>query len=131
MGLILDTNFVITAERDARRGVPGKAHAFLAAHPSDTFYLTFTIVGELACGQSASARRDWEQLCRPYPILPWTIEVSWHYGEIYRALAASGQLIGTNDLWIASAALANGHGVVTNNVDEFSRVPGLLVEAYG
>lgn len=43
MGLILDTNFVITAERDARRGVRGKAHAFLAAHPSEAFYLTFAL----------------------------------------------------------------------------------------
>lgn len=29
MGLILDTNFVITAERDAKRGVAGRAHEFL------------------------------------------------------------------------------------------------------
>lgn len=130
MGLILDTNFVITAELDARRGILGSAHAFLAAHPNETLYLTFTVAGELACGQSASARRDWERLCRPYPILPWTNEVSWHYGEIYRALAASGQLIGTNDLWIAAAALANGHGVVTHHAGEFRRVPGLLVKEF-
>ena len=130
MGLILDTNFVITAERDARRGVAGTAHAFLAAHPIETFYITFTIAGELACGQSAAARREWERLCRPYPILPWTKEVSWHYGETYRALAASGQLIGGNDLWIAATALAHGFGVVTHNIEEFRRVPGLVLEGF-
>ena len=130
MGLILDTNFVITAERDARRGVAGRAHAFLAGHASEAFHITFTIAGELACGQSAAARRDWERLCHPYPILPWTMEVAWHYGEIYRALAAKGQLIGGNDLWIAATALAHGFGIVTNNADEFRRVPGLTVETF-
>lgn len=128
MGLILDTNIIIAAERDARRGLRGRVDAFLAQRPRETFFITFTIAGELACGQSASARRDWEQLCRPYPVLPWTMDVSWQYGEIYRALAASGQLIGGNDLWIAATALSHGHGIVTNNYAEFSRVPGLSVE---
>ena len=58
------------------------------------------------------------------------MEVAWHYGEIYRTLAARGQLIGTNDLWIAATALANGFGLVTNNRDEFSRVEGLVVETF-
>ena len=130
MGLILDTNFVITAERDARRGVTGRAHAYHAAHASESFYITFTVAGELACGQSAAARRDWERLCRPYPILAWSKEVAWHYGETYRALAAKGQLIGGNDLWISATALAYGFGVVTNNTEEFRRVPGLVVEGF-
>jgi tRNA(fMet)-specific endonuclease VapC len=36
--------------------------------------------------------------------------------------------IGLNDLLIASIALANDLTVVTNNNDEFKRVPGLRVE---
>jgi predicted nucleic acid-binding protein len=88
------------------------------------------VAGEKACGQSASPKRDCERLCRPYPILPWSNDVSWQYGEIYRALAAKGQLIGSNDLWIAATALVHGMGVVTNHGDEFSRVPGLMVVGY-
>jgi tRNA(fMet)-specific endonuclease VapC len=130
VGLILDTNFVITAERDARRGLSGRAHAFLTAHPNETFYITFTVAGELACGQSTAVRRDWERLCRRYPILPWTKEIAWHYGEIYRDLAAKGELIGGNDLWIAATALAHSFGLVTSNIDEFRRVPGLVVERF-
>jgi tRNA(fMet)-specific endonuclease VapC len=130
MGLILDTNFVITAEREAARGVTGSADAFLARHLHETLFITFTVAGELACGQSASARRDWERLCRPYPILPWTREIAWHYGEIYRKLAAKGKLIGANDMWIAATAAFHGHAVVTNNVDEFRRVTGLRVLTY-
>jgi tRNA(fMet)-specific endonuclease VapC len=128
--LILDTNFVITAEREARIGTPGRVDAFLSQRSQEVFYITFTVAGELACGQSASARGDWEHLCRPYPILPWTTEISWRYGEIYRSLAATGKLIGTNDLWIAATAVAHGFTLVTNNKTEFSRVPGLFVETF-
>ena len=130
MGLILDTNFVIAAEREARRGLSQRTANFLAQRPHEKFFITFTVAGELACGQSASARRDWERLCRPYPVLPWTKEIAWHYGETYRALAANGQLIGANDMWIAATALAHGFGVVTNNADEFRRVPGLAVATF-
>ncbi len=130
MGLTLDTNFIITAEREARRGLAGRADQFLASRPNETLFITPTVAGELACGQSAARRADWERLCRPYPVLPWTKEVSWHYGEIYRVLAAQGQLIGTNDMWIAASALAHGMSVVTNNQEEFERVPGLVVITY-
>ncbi|MFN0079131.1 MAG: hypothetical protein ACKVY0_21930 [Prosthecobacter sp.] len=57
MGLILDTNFIITAEREARTGKRGKADVFLEAHQDESFYITFTIAGELACGDSAAARK--------------------------------------------------------------------------
>ena len=130
MGLILDTSFVVTAEREARRGVRGRADTFLTRRLGEAFFITFTVAGELACGESASARRDWERLCQSYPVLPWTMEISWHYGELYRTLSAGGHLIGTNDLWIAATALACGHGIVTGNLDEFRRVPGLVVETF-
>jgi len=130
MGLILDTNFIVTAERESKRGMTTMIDRFFAAYSSETFFITFTIAGELACGRSAAPKQDWEKLCRPYPILPWTNDVSWKYGEIYRLLAANGQLIGTNDLWIAATASVNGMGVVTNNVEEFKRVPGLAVLSY-
>jgi tRNA(fMet)-specific endonuclease VapC len=130
MGLILDTCFVVAVEREARRGQPGPAMAFLEKHPAETLAIPFTVAGELACGQSASARRAWELLCRPYPVLPWTKEIAWQYGEIYRALAARSELIGANDMWIAATALAQGLPVVTNNVSEFSRVPGLSVKSF-
>ena len=130
MGLILDTNFIIVAEREAKCGVTTTIDGFFASRAKESFYITFTVAGELACGQSASPKRAWERLCRPYPTLPWSSDISWQHGEIYRALAAKGQLIGANDMWIAATALVHGMGVVTNNVDEFSRVLGLTVVPY-
>ncbi len=127
MGLILDTSFVVTAEREARRGSPGVADAFLAAHAGETFVITFTVAGELTCGRSASDLRYWQRLCRPYRVLPWTMDAAWQYGEIYRQLQASGTPIGANDMWIAATALIHGMGVVTSNITEFQRVAGLTV----
>ena len=42
-------------------------------------------------------------------------------------LEAAGQPIGPHDLLIAATALRNGAALVTRNVAEFSRVPGLEV----
>jgi tRNA(fMet)-specific endonuclease VapC len=48
--------------------------------------------------------------------------------EVRVALEKIGQPIGHNDLLIAAHARALGLTLVTDNVREFSRVPGLLVE---
>jgi tRNA(fMet)-specific endonuclease VapC len=127
VGLILDTSFVVAAEREGRRGLNGAADAFLAVRAGETFAITFTVAGELACGKSASDLQYWRRLCRPYPVLPWTKDVAWKYGEIYRELQSTGRLIGANDMWIAATAIVNGMGVVTRNASEFQRVAGLAV----
>jgi len=43
-------------------------------------------------------------------------------------LEKHGQSIGNNDLWIAAHAVSAGLILVTNNMGEFARVPGLRVE---
>ena len=50
------------------------------------------------------------------------------YGYLRAHLERAGTPIGPNDLMIASIALARGLTLVTHNVAEFSRVPGLRVE---
>ena len=57
-----------------------------------------------------------------------TEEVAEHYARIRADLEKRGVTIGGNDLWIAATALAHGATLVTNNTDEFTRVPGLLIE---
>jgi predicted nucleic acid-binding protein len=42
-------------------------------------------------------------------------------------LAAAGQLIGDRDLLIAATALTHGYDLLTNNLRDFARVPGLRV----
>lgn len=128
--LILETTFLVDLERELARGEAGPAQAFLEGHADAGLHVTFTIAGELAAGIPQTDRAAWERLLSPFHVLPWTPEVGWHYGQLYRYLADQGLLIGTNDLWIAATAIAHALPLVTANDRHFSRVPGLDVRRY-
>jgi tRNA(fMet)-specific endonuclease VapC len=61
-------------------------------------------------------------------ILHFDNEAAAHTGMIRSELAKSGKPIGPYDYLIAGHARSRGLIVVTNNVREFERVPGLRVE---
>ena len=61
-------------------------------------------------------------------VLPYDDKAAWHYGNIRASLEKLGQPIGINDLHIAAQARSNGLTLITNNLREFERVPGLLLE---
>ena len=128
--LILETSFLIDFQRELARRQDGPAQRFLELHEQDSLYLTFTIVGELACGRSMASRQHREAFVRPFRILPQTQEVCWEYGKAYRYLQDNGLLIGSNDLWIAATAVAYGYPLVTRNERHFRRVPGLEILVY-
>lgn len=128
--LILETTFLIDLEREHNRGTPGKAVAFLEHHQDSPLYLPFVVAGELAAGTSLRDRARWERFLAPLYVLESSREVSWEYGRAYRHLRDNGQLIGTNDLWIAATAIAHQMPVVTRNVEHYRRVPGLEVVGY-
>ena len=50
------------------------------------------------------------------------------YSQLRTQLEQAGTAIGPNDTWIAAEALHHKLVLVTDNVREFSRVPGLQVE---
>lgn len=60
-------------------------------------------------------------------VLPVTRDVAGKYGEIMRDLAARGQMIGLNDVWIGATALTEGLTVVTSD-QGFGRIHDLVVE---
>ncbi|STA62827.1 putative plasmid maintenance protein [Citrobacter amalonaticus] len=61
-------------------------------------------------------------------ILPWDSAAVDATTEIKVALRLAGTPIGPNDTAIAGHAIAAGVVLVTNNVREFERVPGLVLE---
>lgn len=61
-------------------------------------------------------------------VLPLEPPVEHHYAEIRNVLERTEPPIGPNDLFIAAHTRAVGAIVVTDNVREFARVPGLVVE---
>jgi predicted nucleic acid-binding protein len=129
-GLILETTFLVDLERELARGKPGPAQAFLQARAAESLYLTFTVAGELAAGLPLDARVRWGQFIAPFEVLPYTADVCWEYGQAFRYLKTNGLLIGANDLWIAATAVAFRKTLVTRNVSEFRRVPGVEVVGY-
>ncbi len=69
-----------------------------------------------------------EDFCSRLQVLPYTDNAAMHYGSIRAALERIGQTIGVNDLHIAAHARSHGLILVSNNLREFERVPGLLME---
>lgn len=89
--------------------------------------------GELLNGANKSseplaATANLQRLAELLTVQPMNIDVAERYGDIRSALEKSGQIIGGNDLWIAAHALSLGLILVTNNLREFSRIPGLMLE---
>ena len=65
------------------------------------------------------------QLLRPMQSLPFDSECAAHAARIRAELEAAGTPIGPHDTLIAATALRHQATLVTRNVREFSRVPGL------
>ena len=91
------------------------------------------MLAELLVGAEKSAKpienkRSVQAFIKPYALLWPDADIVEHYVSIRCALESIGKCIGEADLWIAATARANGHVAVTNNSDEFKRVPGLMVE---
>ena len=61
-------------------------------------------------------------------VLDWPQDAAKHYAEIRADLKKRGAQIGAAELMIAAHARAMGAIVVTNNVRDFERVKGLVVE---
>ena len=87
---------------------------------------------ELSFGvaKSGSARnRDaLDKFLAPLEVLPFDEAAMRVYGPLRAALQRQGQAIGSLDMLIAAHALALEATLVTNNLAEFARVPGLVCE---
>lgn len=109
--------------------------ARLRAHRPPEIAICSVVRAELLWGAHNSRRRD-ENLTRvraftePFLSLPFDDGSAEHYGQIRASLAAEGRPIGPNDTLIAAIARAHDAVLVTRNDREFSRVPGLDVEAW-
>ena len=68
------------------------------------------------------------QLLETIAVLPLEQNIEQHYARLRVILERAGTPIGGNDLLIASQAYALGLTVITGNLKEFSRIPGLTVE---
>ena len=129
--VLLDTNICIYI---ARNRPPSVAERFANAPPGSLGISVITW-GELCFGASKSrdslrAMAALQRFSESVPVQLMGAEVGHHYGEIRAILERTGKPIGNNDLWIAAHARALGTTLVTNNLKEFERVPGLELECW-
>lgn len=125
---MLDTNLCI---RVIRERPPGIARRFAAG--SDGLALSTVVLFELMYGAAKSDRPDHHRdLVRQFTarldVLPFDGPASAHAGDIRADLERGGTPIGTDDLLIAGHARSRGLKLVTGNLREFRRVPGLICE---
>jgi tRNA(fMet)-specific endonuclease VapC len=77
---------------------------------------------------SLKLTRQVEAILAALRVLPLEEPADRRYGELRAHLERHGTPIGPNDMLIAAHALSLGLVVVTGNVQEFGRVPGLAVD---
>ena len=125
---MLDTNIVIYTikNRPVRVREVFKRHSGQMAISAVTF-------GELIYGAERSSQpernlNDIEGMIARLEVLPFGELAAAHFGQLRAELARAGTPIGPYDQIIAGHARAAGLVLVTNNVDEFKRVPGLRIE---
>jgi len=125
---LLDTNIV----SDLVRHPAGAVMQRIARLGAEQVCISIIVACEVRFGaaKSGSQRlaRQVELVLGQLESLPLEAPVEEHYADIRNVLERAGTPIGPNDLLIAAHARALGLTLVTDNVREFSRVPGLAVE---
>jgi tRNA(fMet)-specific endonuclease VapC len=125
---LLDTNIIIYTMKNR----PEQVKRRFQKHEGEMCISAVTL-GELVFGAEYSQQvernlADIEALVARLEVLPLDSKAAYHFGQIRAALYIMGQPIGPYDMMIAGHARAAGLILVTNNISEFERVPGLLLE---
>lgn len=130
---MIDTSVLIEYERGRLNLEP-----HLGGHGQEEFFLSMITASELLYGVHRAVeprirmKRSAfvEALLERFPLLPVDLATARTHAQVWAELAGAGKMVGPNDLWIAATALAHGLTMVTANVREFERVPGLVVEVW-
>jgi tRNA(fMet)-specific endonuclease VapC len=125
---LLDTSVLV----DILRGDESVAARFRASSPTELVVSAIS-TGELMTG--AALARDTHRelfsvdlLLRPLREVPLDAKTARRAGLLNVMLRRAGTPIGTSDRLIAATALEHDAVVVTSDVRDFMRVPGLIVE---
>jgi tRNA(fMet)-specific endonuclease VapC len=127
---LLDTNICIYVRR---RRPPEVLTQFL--HKAADAVISIVTYGELFYGMmklrsppSSEAAGQFDEFVSLIGVAALPVAAGKRYGEIRAFLESKGQIIGSNDLWLAAHAIAADLILVTNNEREFRRVPDLRIE---
>ncbi len=130
MAVLIDTGLLVDLERgvtnpDVERAIGEEDRAISVITVSELLHGVHRAKGAQRARRSAFV----EHLLAGMRAIEITEQIARVHAEIWAQLAATGEVIGAHDLWIAATAVAHGMGLASGNTREFKRVPGLrLIE---
>jgi tRNA(fMet)-specific endonuclease VapC len=129
MRYLLDTNAIIFALKDAQ----GRSALRIGEVAHQDVAICSVVEAELyhgaaKYGHPTRRKEALDAFLEPFQSLPFDSACVPEYARIRDHLENQGSRIGANDLLIAAIALTHSLTLVTNNMNEFQRVPGLRVE---
>ena len=129
MSYMLDTNICIYAIKNRPKQVLSR----LKENMNQGLFISSITVAELEYGieKSVNPEKNRASLTRFLSILetlPFDDSAALEFGKIRAFLEKQGTPIGKMDMLIAAHAKSGGLILVTNNVREFIRVPGIMIE---
>ena len=133
MAVLIDASILIGAERGRL-----DLEQHVAQRQEEEFFLSVITASELLHGVYRAVRPEVrtkraafvEAILARFPLLPVDLATARAHAHVWATLAAAGMMIGPHDLWLAATCLAHGLTMVTANIREFTRVPGLAVEVW-
>jgi tRNA(fMet)-specific endonuclease VapC len=99
----------------------------------DEIKIPVIVKAELLFGIEKSKQKEenqkiYDKFINTFEIINLDNESLKYYAKIRYGLEKNGNIIGSNDLFIASITLAHNGILVTHNTNEFRRIPQLAVE---
>jgi tRNA(fMet)-specific endonuclease VapC len=125
---MLDTNICIYVMKNYPQDLQDKFNSL-----AEQICISSITLGELHYGAEKSARRAdnltaIEHFVARLDVLPFDAKAAAHYGQLRAELERAGTPCGPHDMHIGGHARSEGLIVVTTNLREFSRMPGVRVE---
>jgi tRNA(fMet)-specific endonuclease VapC len=131
LGVLIDTSVLIEHERGRL-----ELESHLRGRENEEFFLSVVTASELLHGvhrvrdgRIQARRSAWvDAVLERLPLLDIDLITARSHARLWAELASAGRIIGPHDLWLAATCLSRGLSLITANVREFERVPGLTVE---
>ena len=129
-----DTSFVVDLLREQRRNLYGPAHRKLESMGEIPARLSLFVVCELEAGAAITrapeeARRV-HLFCQHCDVVYPDDRFAAVYGTKLAEIKRGGQSVSTMDLLVATVALVEQEPLITRNLKDFQKIPGLRVEDY-
>ena len=133
MAVLIDASILIEAERGRLDLEP-----HVKRHGDEEAFVSVVTASELLHGVHRTTQPDVrarrsafvEGILERFPLLSVDLACARAHAQLWADLRQAGALIGPHDLWLAATCVAHGLTMVTANVREFARVPGLELEVW-